>query len=196
MLFELRNARATYQRLVNTMFKAEFGKSMEVYVDDMLVKSKEVRSHVHDLSKFFATLRRYGMKLNLEKCTFGVKGGKFLGYMVTEKGIEGNPEKIKAIIELPHPRTLSEAQKLIGKIMSLSRFISRSAKKTLPFFRVLKKVAKFEWNQECRDTFEALKTYLMSPPATLKADSRRDPLSLSRFNKGIHQLDVDQDRRR
>lgn len=168
MPFGLRNAGATYQRLVNTMFKTEIGKSMEVYVDDMLVKSKEVRSHVHDLSKCFATLRRYDMKLNPEKCTFGVKGGKFLGYMVTEKGIEANPEKIRAIIELPHPKTLNEAQKLVGRIMSLSRFISRSAEKNLPFFRVLKKAAKFEWSQDCKDAFEALKIYLSSPPLLSK----------------------------
>ena len=117
MPFGLKNAGATYQRLVNKMFAEEIGKTMEVYVDDMLVKSKTEEDHIAHLSKCFSILRKYGMKLNPAKCTFGVKGGKFLGYLVTERGIEANPEKIKAIQDLPHPTCLAEVQQLVGKII-------------------------------------------------------------------------------
>ncbi|KAL0373855.1 UNVERIFIED_CONTAM: Retrovirus-related Pol polyprotein from transposon gypsy [Sesamum radiatum] len=93
MPFGLKNAGATYQRLVNRMFKNQIGSTMEVYVDDMLVKSKE-EDHLRELKRAFDIMRNYGMKLNPEKCTFGIRGGKFLGYMVSEKGIDANPEKI------------------------------------------------------------------------------------------------------
>ncbi|KAL0447287.1 UNVERIFIED_CONTAM: Transposon Tf2-12 polyprotein [Sesamum latifolium] len=88
MPFGLKNAGATYQRLVNKMFKDQIGSTMEVYVDDMLVKSMKEVDHLKDLKQAFETMRSYGMKLNPSKCTFGVKGGKFLGYMVSERGIE------------------------------------------------------------------------------------------------------------
>lgn len=139
MPFGLKNAGATYQRLINKMFKHKFGKTMEVYVDDMLVKSRTEEEHIEHLSNCFSILRKYGMKLNPEKCTFGVKGGKFLGYMVTQRGISANPEKIKAILDLPHPKTINEVQKLLGRVMALSRFISKSAEKNLPLFKILRK---------------------------------------------------------
>ncbi|KAL2253131.1 UNVERIFIED_CONTAM: Retrovirus-related Pol polyprotein from transposon opus [Sesamum indicum] len=124
MPFGLKNAGATYQRLVNRMFGDLLGKTMEVYVDDMLVKSKRSQDHLADLAQAFAIMRLYGMKLNPDKCTFGVGGGKFLGYMVSERGIEANPEKIQAIMNLRSPTTIKEVQKLTGKITSLGRFIS------------------------------------------------------------------------
>ncbi|KAL2250206.1 UNVERIFIED_CONTAM: Retrovirus-related Pol polyprotein from transposon [Sesamum indicum] len=99
---------ATYQRLVNKMFGDLLGKTMEVYVDGMLVKSKRLQDHLADLAQAFAIMRSYGMKLNPDKCTFGVGGGKFLGYMVSERGIEANLEKIQAIINLRSPTTIKE----------------------------------------------------------------------------------------
>ncbi|KAL0433348.1 UNVERIFIED_CONTAM: Polyprotein P3 [Sesamum latifolium] len=105
MPFGLKNAGATYQRLVNRMFKDKIGTTMEVYVDDMLVRSRE-RNHLGDLKRAFEIMRSYGMKLNPGKCTFGVRGGKFLGYMVSERGIEANPKKIEAIVGLRSPKTL------------------------------------------------------------------------------------------
>ncbi|KAL2248079.1 UNVERIFIED_CONTAM: Retrovirus-related Pol polyprotein from transposon opus [Sesamum indicum] len=100
MPFGLKNAGVTYQRLVNRMFGDLLGKKMEVYVDDMLVKSRRSQDHLEDLAQAFSIMNSYGMKLNLDKCTFGVGGGKFLGYMVSERGIEANPEKIQAILNL------------------------------------------------------------------------------------------------
>jgi hypothetical protein len=93
MPFGLKNAGATYQWLVNKMFQAQIGRNMEVYVDDMLVKSAESGGHIHDLHEAFGTLKLYGMKLNPAKCAFGVSSEKFLGYMVSSRGIEANPER-------------------------------------------------------------------------------------------------------
>jgi hypothetical protein len=93
MPFGLKNAGATYQRLVNKMFRDQIGRKVEVYVDDMLVKSRKATNHLTDLEETFNTLRRYRMKLNPAKCAFGVSSGKFLGFMVSSRGIEANPEK-------------------------------------------------------------------------------------------------------
>ena len=95
--------------------------TMEVYVDDILVKSKEAVDHISHLEKCFSIVRKYGMKLNPEKCTFGVRGGKFLGYMVIQRGIEANPDKIKAIMDLPHPEKLRDVQWL-KRICHFSRY--------------------------------------------------------------------------
>ena len=94
MSFGLKNAGATYQRLVNHMFRPQIGQNVEVYVDDMLVKSLDEEKHLDDLQETFDTLRRHQMKLNPNKCAFGVSSGKFLGFMVSQKGIEANPDKI------------------------------------------------------------------------------------------------------
>ena len=98
MPFGLKNAGAMYQRLVNQMFKKQIGKNVEVYVNDMLVKSKEEEDHLDDLKETFNTLRQYSMKLNPSKCVFGVSSGKFLGFIASQKGIEANPEKVRAIL--------------------------------------------------------------------------------------------------
>ena len=108
MPFELKNAGATYQRLMNKMFAHQIGRNIQVYVDDMLVKSLHEVDHLDDLRETFDTLRSFNMKLNPNKCTFGVTAGKFLGFMVSQRGIEVNPEKVRAIMELEPPRTVKE----------------------------------------------------------------------------------------
>jgi hypothetical protein len=105
MLFGLKNAGATYQRLVNKMFKGQIGRNMKVYVDDMLVKSTEPGNHAHDLHEAFETLKKYEMKLNPAKCAFRVSSEKFLNYMVSSRGIEANLEKIQANLEMQSPKT-------------------------------------------------------------------------------------------
>jgi hypothetical protein len=97
MPFGLKNAGATYQRLMNKMFHNQIGWYVEVYIDDMLVKTKDEDRHLDDLEETFKTLRQYCMKLNPSKCVFGVSSGKFLGFMVSQRGIEANPDKIRAI---------------------------------------------------------------------------------------------------
>ncbi|KAL0409604.1 UNVERIFIED_CONTAM: Transposon Ty3-G Gag-Pol polyprotein [Sesamum radiatum] len=134
MPFGLKKAGATYQRLVDKIFRPQIGRNVEVYVDDMLVKSKKAEEHVEDLEETFSVLRKYKLKLNLAKCAIGVQGGRFLGFMVTQIGIEANPLKIKAIIDMKAPTCLNEVQRLTGRIAALSRFISKSAEKSLPFF--------------------------------------------------------------
>jgi hypothetical protein len=159
--FGLKNAGATYQRLVNRMFSDQIGRNVEV-VDDMLVKSRKAISHLADLEETFNTLRRYQMKLNPVKCAFGVSSGKFMGFMVSSKGIEANPEKIRAVLEMQAPRTTKQLQQLTGRIVALNRFISRSTDKCLPFFKILRKT--FVWSNECEEAFCQLKEYLANPP--------------------------------
>ena len=114
-----------------------------------------------DLKEIFDTLRSYNMKLNPDKCAFRVTTGKFLGFMVSQRGIEANPNKIRIIIEMAPPRNVKEVQSLNGKIVALDKFMSRATDKCLPFFCMLKKY--FKWTTECQQAFEDLKTYLLSP---------------------------------
>ena len=138
MPFGLKNAGATYQRLVNKMFSKQIGRNKEVYVDDMLIKSKEELAHLDDLKETFATLKQYQMKLNPSKCAFDVALGKFLGFMVSQKGIETNLEKIQAILKVTSPKTVKEVQKLTRRIVALNRFVFKATNKCLPFFKTLK----------------------------------------------------------
>ncbi|XP_050277987.1 uncharacterized protein LOC126719481 [Quercus robur] len=140
----------------------QIGRNMEVYVDDMLVKSKEELKHLDDLEETFATLKKHQMKLNPSKCAFGVASGKFLRFMVSQRGIEANPKKVRAIIDMASPKTVKDVQKLTGRIAALNRFVSRATDKCLPFFKTLKQA--FAWTDECEAAFQELKQYLSSPP--------------------------------
>ncbi|KAL0386593.1 UNVERIFIED_CONTAM: Pro-Pol polyprotein [Sesamum latifolium] len=168
MLFGLKNAGATYQRLVDKIFRPQLGRNVEVYVDDMLVKSKKAEDHVTDLEETFSVLRKYRLKFNPAKCTFEVRGGRFLGFMVTQRGIEANPLKIKAILDMKVPTCINEVQRLTERIAALSRFISKSAEKSLPFFKILRKARTFEWDASCQHAFEELKSYLAGLPLLVK----------------------------
>ena len=148
MPFDLKNACASYQRLMNKMFAQQIRRNVQVYVDDMLVKSRRKEDHLDDLREMFDTLRSYNMRLNPSKCTFGVMVGKFLGFMVSQRGIEANPNKILAIIEMAPPRNVKEVHSLNNKVAVLNRFVPRATNKCLPFFRTLKK--SFEWTAECQ----------------------------------------------
>ena len=148
--------------MVNKMFNKQISRNMEVYVDDMLVKSKEELAHLDDLRETFTTLKQYQMKLNPSKCVLGVASGMFLGFMVSQRGIEANPEKVQAIINMVSPRTIKEVQKLTGRIAALNRFVSRATDKCLPFFKTLKQA--FAWTDECEAAFQDLKHYLSNPP--------------------------------
>ena len=160
MPFRLKNAGSTYQRMMTRMFEQQLGKIIEVYIDDMVVKSKRVSEHVRDLEKIFAILRENRLRLNASKCSFGVGSGKFLGYMVTYRGIEVSPDQIKAINSLQAPRNPKEVQKLTGMIAALNRFISRSADRCRPFYLLINKWKGFEWSEDCVRAFQQLKEYL------------------------------------
>ena len=139
MPFGLKNAGSTYQRMMTKMFKPQFGRNIEVYIDDMVVKSKVVSEHVGDLANIFGILRKHKLHLNASKCSFGVGSGKFLGYMVTHRRIEVNPDQIKAINSLQAPLNPKEVQKLTRMTTALNRFISRSADRCKSFFLLLHK---------------------------------------------------------
>ena len=164
MPFGLKNTGSTYQRMMTRMFEQQMGKTVEVYIDDMVVKSKLVTDHIRDLDEVFHILRKYRLRLNASKCSFGVGSGKFLGYMVTHRGIEVNPDQIRAIHSMQPPRNPKEVQKLTGMIAALNRFISRSADRCRPFFLLLHKWRGFEWTEECDVAFQQLKEYLARPP--------------------------------
>ena len=139
MSFVLKNARSTYQRMMTKMFKPQLDRNVEVYIDDMVVKSKLVSKHVRDLTSIFEILKEHKLRLNASKYSFGVGSGKFLRYMVTHRGIEVNLDQIKAINNLQPPWNPKEVQKLIGMMATLNRFISRSADRCRPFFLLLHK---------------------------------------------------------
>nr|XP_009388298.1 PREDICTED: uncharacterized protein LOC103975116 [Musa acuminata subsp. malaccensis] len=169
MPFGLKNAGATYQRTVNKMFAHQIGRNMEVYVDDMIVKSQEAETHLADLAEAFATLRKFGMRLNPTKCAFGVTSGKFLGFIVHERGIDTNPEKVQAIINMQSPRTIKDLQQLNGRLVALSRFLARSGDRCLPFFKALKNPKNFQWTSECEEAFKQMKRHLASLPRLTSA---------------------------
>ena len=164
MPFGLKNASATYQRMMTRMFEPQLGKNIEIYIDDMVVKSKAESEHVNDLGNIFDILRKHKLRLNASKCSFGVRSGKFLGYMVTHRKIEVNSDQIKAINNLQPSRNPIEVQKLTGMTAALNRFISRLADKCRPFFQLLNKWKGFEWTKECVLVFQQLKEYLSQSP--------------------------------
>ena len=115
------------------------GRTVEIYMDDMVVKSKRAEDHLRDLEEIFSVLREHGLKLNAEKCAFGVGSGRFLGHLVTRRGIEADPNQITALQNIQPPRTIKDVQKLTGMAAALNRFISRSSDKCRPFFNLIKK---------------------------------------------------------
>ena len=125
--FGFKNARATYQRMMTRMFRKKIGNMVEVYIDDMVVKSKEDQRHVSDLANIFEVLKRHKLRLNADKCVFGVEAGKFLGYMITHRGIKVNPDQISTIEQLKPLSSPKEVQVLTGMLATLDRFVSKSA---------------------------------------------------------------------
>ncbi|XP_016164514.1 uncharacterized protein LOC107607039 [Arachis ipaensis] len=164
MPFGLKNAGATYQRLMDKIFTKQLGRNIEVYVDDMVAKTKIGNNHLDDLTEIFGQLRKYNMRLNHEKCAFGVQSGKFLGFMLTSRGIEANPEKCRAIVNMTSPQTIKEVQRLTGRLATLSRFLPCLAYKSSCFFQTLKTKKAFQWTDECEQAFTTLKETLSKPP--------------------------------
>ena len=150
--------------MMTKMFEPQLGKNVEVYIDDMVMKSKLVSEHVGDLTSIFEILREHKLRLNASKCSFGVGLRKFLGYMVTHMGIEVNPDQIKAINNLQPPQNPKEVQKLTGMMATLNRFISKSTDRCRPFCLLLHKWKEFKWSDESVVAFQQLKQYLSRPP--------------------------------
>jgi ribonuclease HI len=153
------------------------GRNAEAYVNDIVIKTRENHAFIEDLEEIFANLRKVNIKLNPAKCAFGVPSGKLLGFLVSHRGIEANPDKVKAIEEMRPPCNLKEMQHLAGCMAALGHFIARSGEKALPFFKLMKCTGKFEWTPEADKAFAKLKRYLMSPPIMV-APTFREPLLL------------------
>nr|AAP54912.2 retrotransposon protein, putative, Ty3-gypsy subclass [Oryza sativa Japonica Group] len=177
MPFGLKNAGATYQRMIQRCFSTQIGRNVEAYVDDVVVKTKQKDDLISDLEETFASIRAFRMKLNPEKCTFGVPSGKLLGFMVSHRGIQANPEKITAILNMKPPSTQKDVQKLTGCMAALSRFVSRLGERGMPFFKLLKKTDDFQWGPDAQKAFEDFKKLLTEPPV-LASPHPQEPLLL------------------
>jgi hypothetical protein len=162
--FGLRNAGATYQRCMDHVFGEHIGRTVEAYVDDIVVKTKKASDLLFDLETTFKCLRAKGVKLNPEKCVFGVPRGMLLGFIVSERGIEANPEKITAITNMGPIENLKGVQRVMGCLAALSRFISRLGEKGLPLYRLLRKAERFAWTPEAEEALRNLKALLTNAP--------------------------------
>jgi hypothetical protein len=164
MPFGLRNAGATYQRCMQHVFGDHIGRTVEAYIDDIVVKTRKADDLVSDLRIAFGCLRDNGVKLNPEKCVFGVPRGMLLGYIVSQRGIEANPEKVAALERMGPIRDLRGVQKVLGCLAALSRFISWLGEKGLPLYRLLKKHERFSWTVEVLEALDKLKATLAHAP--------------------------------
>ena len=120
--------------------------------------------HIVNLRKFFERIKKYRLRLNLQKCTFGVIVGKLLGFLVSDRGIKVDTSKIKAILEMPSPKSEKEIRGFLGRLQYISQFISKLTSTCKPIFKLLRKNEPHEWNDECQKAFELIKEYLLHPP--------------------------------
>jgi ribonuclease HI len=177
MSFGLKNTGATYQRAIHACFKRQLNKNVEVYVDDVVVKTRNSDTLIADLEEAFASLREYRWKLNSNKCVFSVPLGKLLGFIISHRGIEAYPEKISAITKMKAPTCIKDVQKLTGCMAALNRFISKLRERGLPFFKLLKHQEKFVWTPEADQALAQLKDFLSKPPV-LTAPRKKEQLLL------------------
>jgi hypothetical protein len=173
----LKIAGGSFSRMTTNVLRSQIGRNVLTYVDDIIVKSTKQENHIADLQETFVNFRQASLKLNPEKCVFGVKKGKFLGCLVSTKGIEANPNKIEALLRMEPPNMKKGAQRLTGRLSSLNKFISRSAERNLPFFEILKSAEVFQWGPSQQRAFEDLKQYLIDL-TTLTPPSPGAPLLL------------------
>jgi hypothetical protein len=177
MSFGLKNAGATYQRAIQACFKRQLNKNVEAYVNDVVVKTRNSNTLIADLEETFASLREYRWKLNPNKCVFGVPSSKLLGFIISRRSIETNPEKISAITSMKAPTCIQDVQKLTGCMAALNRFISKLGERGLPFFKLLKHQEKFTWTSEVDQALAQLKDFL-SKPLVLTAPHKKEQLLL------------------
>ena len=145
--------------MATTLLHDMMHNEVEVYVDDMIVKSKEREGHIINLRKFFERINEYRLRLNPQKCTFGVTVGKLLGFLMSDRGIKVDPSKIKAILEMPPPKSEKAIKGLLGRLQYISRFIAKLTSTCEPIFKLLRKNEPHEWNDECQKVFELIKEY-------------------------------------
>jgi hypothetical protein len=164
MSFGLKNVGATYQRAIKMCFADQLHQNVEAYMDDVVIKTRNPNDLIADLEERFSSLRRFRWKLNPTKCVFRVPSGKLLRFIISNRGIEANPVKITAIIDMGAPATIKDVQKLTGCMAALNRFISRLRERGLTFFKLLKRQDKFQCTEEAERALQDLKQHLQSPP--------------------------------
>jgi len=166
MTFGLKNAGATYQRAMNFIFHEFIGKLVEIYIDDVVVMSGDFTKHLADLRKVLECTRKHGLKMNPNKCAFGVSAGQFLSFMVHQRGIEISRRSIDAINKIVAPTNKIELQSLIGKINFIRWFISNLSGKIRVFSPLLKLMADQEFvsGEEQQLALDEIKNYLINPP--------------------------------
>lgn len=172
MPFGLKNVGATYQRMITRMFRDKIETIVEVYIDDMVIKSRENQRHIEDLMEVFEILKQHKLHLNTNKCAFGLRARKFLRYMIMHRGIKVNSDQISTIERLKPPSNPKDIQKLTGMIASLNRFMSKLADKCLPFYQLLKKWKEFQWMEECKEAFPEPKKVFGQPTDIVLPASR------------------------
>jgi hypothetical protein len=178
MPFGLKNAGATYQRMMQNCLGSQIGRNIQVYIDDVVITTRKEESLISDLAETFDNLNRYKIKLNPTKCLFSVSAGQLLGFLVSARGIEANPKKIQAILTMGEPTKLHDVQKLVERVAALSHFVARLGEKALPFYALMKKLDdKFEWTEEADAAFAHLKKVLSTLPV-LVARKEKEPLLL------------------
>jgi hypothetical protein len=156
----LKNASLTFCRMTIAILKEQMERNAFAYVDAIVVVSRKKETQLQDLAETFTNMRRAQLKLNPDKCMFGVSRGKVLGCLVSVKGIEANLDKISAIVHMKPLGSRKEVQRLIGRIAALNRFMAKIVNQRLPFFKVLRGSSTFEWGLEQQEAFEALKEYI------------------------------------
>jgi len=137
---------------------------MEVYIDDMVVKSQTVEEHVRNLEEIFHHVRKYNMPLNPEKCVFGEAARKFLEFMLTARGIEANPDNCAAFIDMRSPKSLKEMERLVGRLMFLVMFLLKLIERIKPILKIIQKQTTDKWDEQCEKAFQEIKAMIASPP--------------------------------
>jgi hypothetical protein len=173
----LHNTGPTFCRTMKATLKDQVRRNILYYVDDIVVVTRKKENYISGLAETFTNMREAKLKLNPKKCVFGITRGKVLGCLITTKGIEANPDKIRAITQMQPLHRRKDVEKLTGRIASLNRFISKLAERSLPFFTVLRGSARIQWGAEQRKAFESLKSYLEKLPM-LSSPEQGQPLIL------------------
>jgi hypothetical protein len=173
----LKNAGCTFSRMIAIVLHPQLRRNILAYVDDIVVKSVQRRDHISDLVETFTNLRAVNLRLNPENCVFVIHKGKVLRCLVSTKGIEANPDKIKALIEMQDPVSVKDVQKLTGRVATLNRFIPWAAERSLPFFQVLRSTKNLQWSETQKEAFQELKDYL-SNMTKLRPPEPKSPLLL------------------
>lgn len=155
--FRLKNVEATYQCAIMTFFHDIIHKDIEVYINDMNAKCQTEEDHIINLQKLFARLRKFKLRFNPNKCTFGVQSGKLLGFIVSQRGIKVDPNKVRSIQNIPAPKTKKEVCGFLGRLNYIARFISHLTATCKPIFKLLQKNQAIKWKYDYQATFEKVK---------------------------------------